>query len=437
MKLKSSLALAAMSVASWAAPGSAQERLFVDITEGEAAPLTIGVPDTRSGVPLTLAEGADAGTALAAILRSDLGTSPFFRVVPDQSAAVADNQTLLRQFSARGTQALVIGRASLSADGSLVYDCAFYDVFSGLAEVERQFRVSAKEWRRAAHKCADLVVGHATGYPGHFDTRFALVAARVGVTAPAMRVIAVDVDGANPVELADQDELVTMPRFSPDNLSVLFVGYSDDLPTLVLSDLQTGRRTQLQLPAGLPSSARFSPDGKRVVLALSRDGNTDIFEYELATGRTVQLTNTSGIDTNPAYSPDGTAIVFESDRSGQQQLYIMRRDGSDQRRISVGAPHASPAWSPDGKLIAFASHTPTGSRIGVMDADGKKRRMLTEGPHDEDPTWASSGRAIAYQRSAADGDAPRLWVADLSGRRQFSVPLPVAASEPDWSEVRP
>lgn len=437
MKLKTAMALVAMGVACCVVPAAAQERLFVDITEGVAAPLTIGVPDTRSGVPLALAEGADAGTALAAILRSDLGTSPFFRVVPDQSAAGADDRALLRGFSARGTQALVIGRASLSADGSLVYNCAFHDVFSGLVEVERQFRVSAKEWRRAAHKCADLVVGHATGYPGHFDTRFALVSSRTGELAPAMRVIAVDVDGANLVELANQDELVTMPRFSPSNLSVLFVAYSDDMPTLVFVDLANGRRTQLQLPAGLPSAARFSPDGKRVVLALSRDGNTDIFEYELATGRAAQLTNTYGIDTDPVYSPDGNAIVFESDRSGQQQLYVMRRDGSDQRRISFGAPHASPAWSPDGKLIAFASHTAAGSRIGVMAADGNKRRMLTEGPHDEDPTWAASGRAIAYQRSASEGGAPALRVIDLGGRIQFPVPLSVAAAEPDWSEVRP
>ena len=437
MKLKSAMVLVAMGATTCSVPAAAQERLFVDITEGVTTALTIGVPDTPSGVLLDLAEGADAGTALAAILRSDLGTSPFFRVVPDQSGTGSDDQALLRQFLAGGTQALVIGRASLTSDGALVYDCAFYDVFSGLVEVARQFRVSAKEWRRAAHKCADLVVGHATGYPGHFDTRFALVATRTGEPAPAMRVVAVDVDGANPVELTDQSELVMMPRFSPDNRSVLFVAYSDDMPALVLSDLATGRRTQLQFPAGLPSAARFSPDGQRVVLALSRDGNTDIFEYELATGRAVQLTNTYGIDTSPAYSPDGTAIVFESDRSGQQQLYVMRRDGSDQRRISFGAPHASPAWSPDGKLIAFASSTTSGSQIGVMAADGSRPRMLSEGPHDEGPTWAASGRAIAYQRSQAGGGAPTLHVAELSGRVQFSVPLLFSAAEPDWSEVRP
>lgn len=437
MKLKLAMALVAVGTMTYSMPAVAQERLFVDITEGVTEPLAIGVPETVAGVSLALAEGADAGAALAKILRADLGTSPFFRVVPDQSAAGADDSALLSRFSARRTQALVIGRASEPGDGSLIYTCALYDVFSGRVEEAREFRVTLKEWRRAAHKCADMVVAHATGFPGHFDTRFALVAPRTGEQAPAKRVVAVDVDGANPIELADHAALVAMPRFSPDNRSMVFVAYSDNLPGLVLSDLVTGRRGQLQLPGGLPSAARFSPDSQRVVLALSRDGNTDIFEYELATGRAVQLTNTTGIDTNPSYSPDGGAIVFESDRSGQPQLYVMRRDGSDQRKISSGAPHASPAWSPDGELIAFVSRTTSGMQIGIMAPDGSRPRILSSGPYDEDPSWAASGRAIAFQRNPAGGGPPELRITDLSGRAQYSVPLLRLAAEPEWSVVRP
>jgi TolB protein len=437
MKLKLAIGLALAGAVCWALPAGAQERLFVDITEGEAAPLAIGVPDTPSGVPLDPAQGGDAGAALAGILRADLGTIPFFRVVPAPAAAASDDKGLLAAYSAGGTQALVIGRASRAENGSLDYACSFYDVFSGIVEVSRTFRVEAREWRRAAHQCADMVVAHATGYPGHFDTRFALVAPPAGAQGSGRQVVAVDVDGANPVILAGHSALVAMPQLSPDNRSVLFMAYEDEVPGLVVADLATGRRTRLQLPPGLPSAARFSPDGRHLALALSRDGNTDIHEYELATGRAVRLTDATGIDTSPTYSPDGSEIAFESDRSGQPQLYVMRRDGSNQRRISFGDPHASPAWSPDGALIAFASRTAQGSQIGVMAPDGGKRRILTRGAHDESPAWAASGRAIAFQRNPADGGTPELHIADRTGRRPFRVSLPLPGSEPHWSEVLP
>lgn len=420
-----------------AIPSSAQDALFVDITEGEVAPLAIGVPDTRGAVSLDLADGVDAGTALARIVRADIGTDPFFNVVTASSSATADDTTLLRAYAARGTQALVIGRVNRAVDGSLVYSCAFLDVFSGAIEIEREFRVPPAQWRRAAHKCADMVVTHATGYRGHFDTRFAMVTDTVAGQRPTQGVAALDVDGANQVILAATGEPTAMPVFSPDNRRVLYMAYASDEPGLVLVDLVTGRRNRIQLPPGLPSAPQFSPDGQFVVMALSRDGNTDIYEHNLATGQTIRLTDTTGIDTSPSYSPDGSRIVFESDRSGQPQLYVMARDGSDQRRISIRDPHTSPAWSPDGRSIAFATQTAAGTRIGVMAPDGSKRKILTEGPHDEAPTWAPSGRAIGFQRNPADGSPPELRITDLSGRSQYAVAVPSLAAEPDWSEVLP
>ncbi len=416
---------------------AAQDRLFVDITEGVAQPLAIGVADTDNGLQIAAAEAPAAGIALAAIIRSDLSTNALLRVIPAQTVPTADDQTLIREFSANGTQSLVIGRASLEADSILAYTCAVYDVFGGVLEKVREFRVPLNQWRRAAHKCADMVIEHTTGFSGHFDTRFALISSGNNDTGPGKRLIGVDVDGANPVLLARDPEQIAMPQLSADHRSVLMMVYEDNLPSLVLNDLQADNRTRLQLPPGLPSAARFSPDRQRMVFALSRDGNTDIFEYEFATRRTTQLTDARGIDTSPSYSPDGQSIVFESDRAGQPQLYVMRYDGTSQRRISFGDAHASPVWSPDGSLIAFETVTSTGVQIGLMQPDGTRRRIVTQGPYDEGPVWAPSSRAIAFQRNFQDRSSPELWITSIDGRRQYQVALTMPGSEPDWSEVLP
>ena len=67
-----------------------------------------------------------------------------------------------------------------------------------------------------------------------------------------------------------------------------------------------------------------------------------------------RITNHPSIDTSPSYSPDGKYICFNSDRSGYQQIYVMRNDGSNVKRISFGnGLYGTPVWSPRGDLIAF------------------------------------------------------------------------------------
>jgi TolB protein len=47
----------------------------------------------------------------------------------------------------------------------------------------------------------------------------------------------------------------------------------------------------------------------------------------------------------PAWSPDGNRIAFISDRDGNDQLYVMRADGSGIVRLTSGqADKDTPTW---------------------------------------------------------------------------------------------
>lgn len=434
MKIHAAVAYG-LALAFCSAEAGAQDRLFVDIADGTVAPLAIGAPGIASGVVLEESGASDLGQTLAQIVRSDLATSPFFRIVESAALETGDEVALLREFASDGAQGLVIGRPVLTVDATLRYTCSFFDVFSGTLEIARDFEVPTREWRRAAHQCADMVVAHTTGYPGHFDTRFAFTAAASADSSLRTIVGIMDFDGAQRSELASARELVGMPRISPDGRMLVFMAYDADIPRLEVSNLETGARTALQLPVGIPSSARFSPDGGHILFALARNGDSDIYEYELATARTVQLTNTTGIDTSPSYAPDGRTIAFESDRSGKQQIYVMLRDGSDQQRITFDGANGSPVWSPAGGTLAFVRYAAEGSRIAVSAPDGSGARILSAGPHDEDPSWASNGRAISFQRTTPGASRSVLWIADIGGAREFPVGPGEAISEPHWSEI--
>lgn len=421
-----------------ASPATAQGPLHVDITQGIASPLLIAVPDVKSGLSPDVAGIPDLGTALSDIVRSDLVSAGLYRLVNVGERLSTDQEVVFAPFARAGVPALVVGRAASTGNGSIAYDCTLYDVFGARAEAAQHIVVAAAQWRRAAHKCADMVFAFTTGDPGHFDTRLLFVADDGDPPNQRSRLIAVDYDGANPSELTHGRELVAMPRFAPDARRVVFLSYADAQPKLVVSDLRTGQSTALTLPAGMPSAARFSPDGGTLIFSLARNGDADIYTVDLASRSVHQLTDTAGADTSPSFSPDGKSIVFESDRSGSQQLYVMASDGSGQRRISFGSGgHASPAWSPRDDLITFTQIESGQLHIGVMKLDGSWQRLITNGPSDEDPAWAVSGRAIAFQRTAAGGSGPSLWITDLTGKAQHRVRTGDSASNPSWSGTRP
>ena len=57
---------------------------------------------------------------------------------------------------------------------------------------------------------------------------------------------------------------------------------------------------------------------------------------DLETRIVERITNHPSIDTSPSYSPNGKFITFNSDRSGFQQIYVMKSDGTNVKRISFG-----------------------------------------------------------------------------------------------------
>jgi Tol biopolymer transport system component len=107
------------------------------------------------------------------------------------------------------------------------------------------------------------------------------------------------------------------------------------------------------------------------------------------------------------FSADGR-IVACADRSIPRDIfgmYVMRRDGSDWRRIPLprGSNH-SPSFSPDGDEIVFL-HSPDeyGSRFELWKAgiDGAGAERLVAGDIAE-PTWSPDGTRIAFMRDPPD-----------------------------------
>ena len=418
--------------------------LVVDVVGGTSAPLGIAIPVMPTAAVVDTAAGPTdkLGRDLAQIVTNDLRNSGLFKPVdPGALKAVAFPEVTAPTFdswSGAGAQALVQGFVRANGDGTLTIGCYLYDVFARSELTRQGFVVSPGDWRRAGHKCADMVYARLTGEGPYFDSRIVYVS-ETGPKGKRFKQLAImDQDGGNHRFLTNGQSTVLTPRFSPDQRSIVYMSYLNDRPALYVYDIASAKQRLLVNNPSLTFAPRYSPDGRWILFSMAVAGNTDVYRVAAAGGSPQRLTNAPGIDTGGSYSPDGTRIAFESDRSGSQQIYVMNADGSNQQRISFGGGrYATPAWSPRGDLIAF-TRTSGDFRIGVMSPGGGNERLLTNSWQDESPSWSPNGRVITFFRSHRGGRGTAdLWSVDLTGVNERKIPTPLDGSDPAWGPLRP
>jgi len=427
-----------------AAPAAAVIR--VDINSGTAQPLPVAVPAfaTASAVATEAGTTAALGQQVAGVIAADLASSGLFRPLDPAAftTTVAPADVTAPQFAAWRTiaaQALITGNVTANPDGGITVGCYAYDVFSAEELARQGFVTTAANWRRAAHKCADLVYSRLTGETGYFDSRIVYVSETGPKTRRIKRLAVMDQDGAGHRFLTNGQTLVLTPRFAPNQQTLTYMSFANNRPRIWVYTIGSGRQEAVGDFPNMSFAPRFSPDGGTLVFSMSQNGTTDIYKLDIASRRLARLTNGPGINTAPSYSPDGSKIVFESDRSGGQQIYTMNADGSGQTRISFGEGRAgTPVWSPRGDLIAFTRLGGGKFRIGVMRPDGGGERLLTNAFQDEGPTWSPNGRVILFFRTAAGrGGKVDLHSVDLSGANERQIKTPLDASDPAWSPLLP
>ena len=407
--------------------------------------LGIAIPAFATNRDAPTAANASGTTALglelSRVVFNDLRNNGLFRPVgPDALPKPSYDQITAPAWGTwrgRSAEMLVHGYVRAQDDGRLTVGCYLYDVALQNELVREGWVVRADEWRRAAHKCADLVYSRLSGESPFFDSRIAYIAETGPKDNRTKRLAVMDSDGANHRFITGGQSTALTPRYSPDYSKIAYLSYSDGNPRIYVYDLATSQQV-LVTESGNPTFApRWSPDGRYILYSMAIGGNTDIYRVPVSGGRPVRLTDSPGIDVGGSYSPDGSQIVFESDRSGTQQIYVMGANGENPRRISFfGGRAGTPEWSPRGDQIAF-TRIAGDFNIAVMTPQGRNMRVLTNAWQDEAPTWAPNGRIIQFFRTARGGGETSIWQVDLTGDNERRLQTPVGASDPAWGPVLP
>ncbi len=192
------------------------------------------------------------------------------------------------------------------------------------------------------------------------------------------------------------------------------------------------------------SAAQAGPGDQlesRIAFASDRNGNYEIFTMRPDGSDVRRLTITTVDEFEPSWSPDGKQMIYTSEQSNGAEIFIMNRDGSDQRQLTRNSDvDRGPAFSPDGSQIAYFTNRDGNYEIYVMSTYSSMARRLTDDTGTEQyPVWSPDGKKIAFVAWQDKNSNTYLMNADgsqvqrlTSGERNT---LPAWASFPDVGEA--
>ena len=166
----------------------------------------------------------------------------------------------------------------------------------------------------------------------------------------------------------------------------------------------------------------WSPDGTRIAFQGDRGGGlSDIYVINLdGTGlRQLTFDPLPGVtaEVHPAWSPDGSRIAFASNVGGHYDLYTIRPDGTDLKRItSTIDSDLEPSWSPDGSRLVVRRVTPDNEwDIWLLDADGSNPQRVRLSGYQQAPAWRGDGAVITFTSRPALGQPWQVWTMNADG----------------------
>ena len=338
---------------------------------------------------------------MADIISFDLARSGQFDALASENMLSYPNnrQTVFfRDWRILNAAYLVIGNASLSADGRVAIDFELYDVVGERLMVTQRFSMLRSQWRDVAHQISDIVYEEITGIRGAFSTKIMYVLAqRAGSPDATYSLEIADSDGERSRTLLRSKEPILSANWSPDGKRVVYVTFETGRPSIVIQDVNGSYRERLTNFRGINSSPVFSPDGTKLAMVLSKDGDPEIYIMDLATRSLRQITRHHAIDTEPSWSPDGRSIIFTSDRGGQPQIYQVELATNFLERLTFrGNYNARARMMPDGKHLVYVHRSNGTFHIAWQDLERDNLQVLTQTALDESPSLAPNGTMLIY-----------------------------------------
>ena len=218
------------------------------------------------------------------------------------------------------------------------------------------------------------------------------------------------------------------PSITADRQPSHLTEASDTATPVLAEKTLSPKPTQTFTPTHAPTTvnpcmASKVPDPGSMFIAFVAkwDGDQEIYIVRADGSELTQLTYNNIDDVAPVWSPDGQRVAFASGSSWEvYQLYVINSDGSN--RIALTPNLKIPqefSWSDDGEEIALIGldNNETGD-LYILNIEKLSLTNLTKGLvfGPSRPDWASDGRTIAFDATLdSQGVVRRIYTVELDG----------------------
>jgi Tol biopolymer transport system component len=199
----------------------------------------------------------------------------------------------------------------------------------------------------------------------------------------------------------------------------------------------------VSLVSGADAGPEVAGPGGLIVFASDRGGNFDLYAIRPDGRELRRLTRTQAMEACPSLSPDGRWIAFTRYRGTFGELFVARHDGTGVRRVLAASYRiqvdSCPTWSPDGKALAFKrwAYGDTTGRIDdifVTRLDGTGvRRVTTDNSARGGPAWSRTGLIAWTTMWGSSGGFGDVWTVRPDGSEARAVTSDGSARSPSWA----
>ncbi len=238
-------------------------------------------------------------------------------------------------------------------------------------------------------------------------------------------------DGSGKTKVAVDGRGGYEPNWSPDATKIVF-----QYNGLKIIDLDSGETVRIPLnveSSGLENEylvkPAWSPDGKWIAFLNENGTQGDIYLIRPDGSDLKRLTASNDIsrDGNLIWSPDGKQLAFSAYRNGNVEVFVLdvqdalrggaMQDITASQQLTDSQSFTRnlvTSWSPDGSKIAFSSDRDANTEIYIMNTDGSGIVRLTDHPaSDMEPAWSPDGKLIAFS-SNRDGES-EIYLLEVEG----------------------
>jgi Tol biopolymer transport system component len=260
-------------------------------------------------------------------------------------------------------------------------------------------------------------------------------------------------DGTGQTRLTGSPEREDYPTWSPDGRQIAFLKGRGGMFSINVMNGDGKNTRQVTALSSELYGMSWSPDGTKIAF----HDSTDIFNINIDGTHKVNLTGGQGYNSQPSWSPDGSRIAFVRSVGSYGDIYTMKADGSDLRRVTASPPAPpnavtshSPAWSPDGGRLAMMTPQDTydAENLALVNPDGSDLQFIlfpvatpSSVPFNyfiKAPRWSPDGTKLVLYFTDPLTDFSQIWTVhrDGGGLTQLTNNYPNNFN-PDWQPLLP